>query len=66
MVAADQMHSGRVFDLEGKQKTDGLERVGPSVDVVAEEKIVDVRDVSCGARGAVFLKQTHQVAKLAV
>ena len=66
MVAPDQMHRGGVLDLEREQQADGLERVRAAVDVVAEEKIVDVRDVPGGAGRAVLFEKSHQVTKLAV
>lgn len=66
MVASDQVHRGRVLDLEREQQADGLERVRAAVDVVAEEKVVDVRDVPSGARRAVLLEKAHQVTELAV
>ena len=66
VVASDQVHRGRVLDLEREQQADGLERVRAAVDVVAEEKIVDVRDVPSGARRAVLLEKAHQITELAV
>ena len=66
VVASDQVHRGGVLDLEREQQADGLERVRAAVDVVAEEKIVDVRDVPGSARRAVLFEKAHQVAKLPV
>ena len=66
VVASNQMHRGRVLDLQREQQADGLERVRAAVDIVAEEKIVDVRDVPSGAGRAILLEKAHQVTKLAV
>lgn len=58
------MHILGVLNFESQQQADGLQRVGPSVHIVAQEQVVNVGDVpSCGG-GAVLLKESHQVAKL--
>ena len=66
VVAANQVHRVRVLDLEREEQADGLERVRAAVDVVAQEDVVDVRDVARRARRAVLFKQAHEVPKLAV
>ena len=40
--------------------------MGPAVDVIAEEQVIDVSDVTRRAGRAVFLEQAHEVAKLAM
>lgn len=66
VVASYQMDILGVLYFESQQQADGLQRVGPSVHIVTQKKVVDVCDVpSCG-RGPVLLKKPHQIAKLTV
>jgi hypothetical protein len=66
MVAPDQVDGGRLLNLEGQQQADGLQGVGAPVDIIAQEKVVDVCDVAGRAGGAVLLEQAHEVSELAV
>ena len=66
MIASYQVHVLGVLNFQSQQQADGLQGVGPSVHIVAQEQVVNVGDVpSCGG-GAILLKEPHQVAKLAV
>ena len=66
MVAADEVHVFGVLDLQGQQQADGLQGVGPAVDVVPQEEVVNVGDVAGRAGRAVLLKQAHEVPELPV
>ena len=66
MVAAYEVHSLGVLELQRQQQADGFQGVRAPVHVVAQEQVVDVGDVTRGRGRAVLLKQPHQVAKLAV
>lgn len=66
MIAADQVHCVGMLNLERKQQADGLQRVRPTVHIVAQKQVIDVRDVSRGRRRAILFEKAHQVTKLAV
>ena len=66
MVATNQVHRGRVLDLERQQEADRFQRVGAAVDVVAQKKVVDVGDVARRRGRAILFKEAHEVTKLAV
>lgn len=60
VVAAQQKEVLRVLDLVGQQQADGLQRLLPSVDVVAQEQVIGLRWETA------VLKQTQKVIVLAV
>lgn len=39
MVSSEDMHLGRVFNLEGEQQANGFDALSPSIDVIAQEEI---------------------------
>ena len=66
MIAPDEVHVLGMLNLKRQQQADGLQAVRAPVHVIAQEQVVDVRDVAGGAGGAILLKEPHEVAKLAV
>ena len=60
MVTAENEEILRIFDLVGKQQTDGLKRLLASIYVVPEEKVVGLR-----WEAAIF-EQTKQIVVLSV
>ena len=50
--------------LQRKKQRDRLQRVRAAIDIVAEEQVINVRDVACCRRTAVLGEQAHQVTKL--
>ena len=60
MVAPEQEEVLRVFDLVGQQQADGLQRLLPSVHVVAQKQIVGLR-----GEAAIF-KEPQQVCVLSM
>mmetsp|Transcript_25633 Transcript_25633/g.42855 ORF Transcript_25633/g.42855 Transcript_25633/m.42855 type:complete len:215 (+) Transcript_25633:1200-1844(+) len=66
MISTYEVYRLRIFDLEGQQQHDRLQRVRAAIDVVPEEEVVDVRDVPLGGWAAELREQAHEVPKLAV
>jgi hypothetical protein len=60
MITAQEKEILRVFDLIGKQETDGLKRLFPSIDIVSKEKIVRFR------REPPIFKQAQEIIELAM
>lgn len=60
VVAAQQKEVLRVLDLVGQKQADGLQRLLPSVDVVAQEQVIGLRWETA------VLEKTQQVIVLAV
>ncbi len=60
MVPAQQEEVLGVLDLVGQQQADGLQRLLPSVHIIAQEQIVSLR------REAAVLEEPQQVRVLAV
>ena len=60
MITSEQKEVLRVLDLVAKKKTDSLERLLTSVNVVAEEKIV------CLRRKATVLEKSEQIVVLSM
>ena len=66
MIASYKVHTLGVLNFEGQQEAHGLQRVGSSIYVVSEEKVVYVGDVSSSAGSAILFEQSHKVQELAM
>jgi hypothetical protein len=60
VVSSEDGDSLRVSDLEGDEKSDGLNRVVTSVNIITHEKVVGI------GVGSTNLEELHQVVELAV
>ena len=66
MVASEKEDLARVLQLQGEQETNDFERLTASVDVVAQEDVIETADIASLLRCPPDVKEAHQVVVVAV